>query len=298
MKTLRPHQQVSSTASPSPSLTATSNDDKLPQHILLACPRRVVLGLLTVQGACQLSLESACRSIVGRLLVITDVASAVDVVFGTAELLEAVLLQADAMTVLRSRQVNETFRLAIQRSLAIQHKLFEGLVLERCITLDTERSRFIVRRCRGTSDGDVDFQVKLWEVEEKFPPLGISIHPVHRQWHLPLDCKAYPWVYKQRQLRGGWEDLRLVPAVGRSVKVKFTRAWVRILGKCSCTKLSHRVCLPAKVSHQVWEENLCADVPLVYVIADVMISGKRQRLLERRGREKRRTTPATTSASI
>lgn len=181
--------------------------------------------------------------------------SAVKAVFGTAELIEAVLLQADLMAILRCRQVNKTFRHSIQRSSAINDTLLK-LVAERSIPLDTSGSCVIVCTCRRTSDGDdlrVTCELTLSE-EERYMPWDVSRHPSHR--NMPANANTQLWLRKQ-YLRGSWEDLRLAPADRRSIKVKLERAWVL---EPSCLK----------TSHHAWEEDVDADVTLGQVVAAVM----------------------------
>ncbi|KAK4544835.1 hypothetical protein LTR36_003739 [Oleoguttula mirabilis] len=188
-------------------------------------------------------------------------ASAVDTVFCTTELLEGILLHTEPNTVLSSRQVNENFRLAIQRSSPIQHLLFKALAPERSIALDGWGSCLTVCNCRSSRhcwDNIVvtcELTQPLWEKSNSGTGPAAAVLTRHT---LPR--------YDTPYLRGSWEDLRLTPADGRSVKVKFERAWMPVLG-------AH-----TKISELVWEEEISVDRTLGQVVGAILT---RQRPVER-----------------
>ncbi|KAK5118192.1 hypothetical protein LTR85_008172 [Meristemomyces frigidus] len=178
-------------------------------------------------------------------------ASAVELVFGTAELLEAILLSVDPRTILRSQQVNDTFRLTIQRSSPIQHKLFMALGVEREFPLDRLGPSLIVCTCRTDRHGKAALFITC---ELTRPPWGEKHGPGATAIMLPGITTLPPG--QQRYLRGSWEDLRPMPMKGRPVKAHFERAW--------------KLGVLTKVTEQVWEGHISGDLTLGEVVAKII----------------------------
>jgi len=154
------------------------------------------------------------------------------------ELLEATLLQVEPRILLRCRQVNSTFKIAIDQSPAIQHDLFKTLVLDhRSVTVKDSCCSNI-----GVFHGSSGQLVISWS--RYFDPSGEIGAYLHGD-------RAGRRVY----VRESWEDLRPTPMTETAVMVRFAKTW----------RLH-----PHNVSEEAWEGEVLASQTLGEIVGEMM----------------------------